>query len=82
MSGILHQLWDRAYSFKAPDKTCAEAVEHIIRLRERNHELGVRNLDIERALLDAGLEFHYGPNGPTIARRQRDDVVHNQTQDT
>ena len=78
MSRILHQLWDRAYSFKAPDKTCAEAVEHIISLRERNHELGVRNLDMERALFDSGLKFYYGPNGPTIARRHSDDVVHRQ----
>jgi hypothetical protein len=75
MSGILHQLWDRAYSFKAPDKICAEAAEHIIHLRERNHEVGMRNLDMERALFDAGLEVHYGSNGPTISRRKRDDVA-------
>ena len=66
---ILHQLWERAYAFKAPDKLCAEAAEHITILRERVHELGSQNLDMRQALLDFGLKFSYGPDGPTIKRR-------------
>jgi|694.fasta_scaffold32382_9 hypothetical protein len=64
------------------DGLAREAIGHITDLRERNHQHSVKNADMLKALDDAGLEFHYGPNGPAIARRQRDDVVHNQAKDT